>query len=72
LPDLCVRALREYQEAQHHLRMEQGLAWIETGYLFTTRHGAPIEPRNLTRMFTQICEKHGCAGSDFMICGTPA
>jgi integrase len=45
LPDLCVRALREYQEAQHHLRMEQGLAWIETGYLFTTRHGAPIEPR---------------------------
>ncbi len=25
----------------------QGLAWIETDYLFTTRHGTPVEPRNL-------------------------
>ncbi|MCA1704696.1 MAG: site-specific integrase [Actinobacteria bacterium] len=58
LPDVCVRALKEYQDAHHHLRMEQGLAWIDTGYLFTTRHGTPIEPRNLTRMFTQVCEKH--------------
>jgi integrase len=59
LPDLCVRALKEYQDTQQHWREEQGLAWIETGYLFTTRHGTPIEPRNLTRMFGQICEKHG-------------
>jgi integrase len=58
LPELCVRALNEYQDAQHHLRIEQGLAWVDTGYLFTTRHGTPIEPRNLTRMFAQICEKH--------------
>lgn len=41
------------------LRKDQGLAWVETGYLFTTRCGTPIEPRNLTRMFGQICEKHG-------------
>jgi integrase len=58
LPDLCVRALKEYQDAQQQLRIEQGLAWIDTGYLFTTRNGTPIEPRNLTRMFAQICEKH--------------
>lgn len=59
LPDLCVRALQGYRNAQQQLREDQGLAWIETGYLFTTRYGTPIEPRNLTRMFGQICEKHG-------------
>lgn len=59
LPDLCVRVLKQYQDAQQHLREEQGLAWVETGYLFTTRYGTPIEPRNLTRMFGHICEKHG-------------
>lgn len=36
-----------------------GLGWIDTGYLSTTRHGTPLEPRNLTRMFAQICEHHG-------------
>ncbi len=58
LPNLCVRALKEYQEAHQRLRIEQGLAWIDTGYPFTTRHGTLIEPRNLTRMFAQVCEKH--------------
>ncbi len=41
------------------LRAEQGLAWVDTGYLFTTRHGTPLEPRNLTRDFRRICEHHG-------------
>ena len=26
-------------------------AWIDTGLVFTTRHGTPIEPRNFTRSF---------------------
>lgn len=59
LPDLCIRALTEYRDAHDQRRAELGLAWIETGYLFTTRHGTPLEPRNLTRMFAQICEHHG-------------
>ncbi|MDQ3988830.1 MAG: site-specific integrase [Actinomycetota bacterium] len=59
LPELGVRALTAYRDAQHRLRAEQGLAWAETDYLFTTRHGTPIEPRNLTRMFAQLCVKHG-------------
>lgn len=37
----------------------KGLAWVDTGYLFTTRHGTPLEPRNLTRDFRRICEHHG-------------
>ena len=26
-------------------------AWIDTGLVFTTRHGTPIEPRNFNRSF---------------------
>jgi integrase len=59
LPGLCVRVLREYRDAQDRLRREQGLAWVDTGYVFTTRHGTPIEPRNLTRIFGQLCDTHG-------------
>ena len=28
-----------------------GDAWIETGLIFTGRHGTPIEPRNFNRSF---------------------
>jgi integrase len=28
-----------------------GRAWIDTGLVFTTRHGTPIEPRNFNRSF---------------------
>jgi integrase len=54
------------------LREDHGLAWIDTGYLFTTRHGTPIEPRNLTRMFAQICETHQLRRISFTRCGTHA
>jgi integrase len=33
--------------------LETGLAWIETGLAFTTRHGTPIEPRNVNRSFSR-------------------
>lgn len=47
--------------------------WEETGYVFTTRTGRPIEPRNLYRSFTRVAKtaglrvirlhdaRHGCA-----------
>jgi integrase len=31
-------------------------AWPETGLVFTTRTGRPIEPRNLVRSFRRICD----------------
>ena len=30
--------------------------WIDTGLVFTTKTGRPIEPRNLVRSFTRICQ----------------
>src|SRR5262249_12319202 len=35
-----------------------GRAWQDTGLVFTTRSGLPIEPRNLLRSFRRICDQH--------------
>src|SRR5215467_10776344 len=37
-------------------RADMGSAWPETGLVFTTRTGRPIEPRNLVRSFRRICD----------------
>ncbi len=34
-------------------------AWIDTGLVFTTRHGTPIEPRNFNRSFDRRNSKAG-------------
>jgi integrase len=36
-----------------------GAAWTDTGLVFTTRTGLPVEPRNLTRSFERICGANG-------------
>jgi integrase len=36
-----------------------GRAWLDTGLVFTTRTGRPIEPRNLVRSFSRICDHSG-------------
>ena len=51
LPDLCVdRAEAPQAAAGRRPRARRG-AWIDTGLVFTTRHGTPIEPRNFNRSF---------------------
>jgi len=51
-----VLALRtRTQEAD---RLQLGRAWEDTGLVFTTRTGRPIEPRNLVRSFHRICAAH--------------
>ena len=53
LPGLCVTALKLRRQQQDADRARVGKAWIETGLVFTTRHGTPIEPRNFNRSFTR-------------------
>jgi integrase len=36
-----------------------GHAWTDTGLIFTTRTGRPVEPRNLVRSFARICDSNG-------------
>ncbi len=65
--------LRWERLRQAALREAAGDQWEETGYVFTTRTGRPIEPRNLYRSFTRVAgtaglrvirlhdARHGCA-----------
>ena len=57
LPDLCVTAIRLRKQQQDADRERVGEAWIDTGLVFTTRHGTPIEPRNFSRSFDRRIKK---------------
>jgi integrase len=56
LLDAAAQALKLQAERQAHYRIDMGSAWPETGLVFTTRTGRPIEPRNLVRSFRRICD----------------
>ncbi|MGW4214817.1 tyrosine-type recombinase/integrase [Lentzea sp. NPDC004789] len=57
LPASLVKALREHRKRQNEERFEAGTAWKDTGLVFTTKLGGPIEPRNVNRMFEALCKK---------------
>ncbi|MGC9670502.1 site-specific integrase [Planosporangium sp. 12N6] len=49
LPAPCLAALRQHRAAQDAERKTAGKDWKESGLVFTTTIGTPIEPRNLNR-----------------------
>ncbi|MGW2301704.1 tyrosine-type recombinase/integrase [Streptomyces sp. NPDC001809] len=59
LPAICVAPLRRQRLKQAAARERAGEKWTETGYVFTTRTGQPIEPRNLYRSFTRVAKNAG-------------
>ncbi|WP_421108708.1 tyrosine-type recombinase/integrase [Streptomyces sp. NEAU-S77] len=61
LPDECVTALRARRAQQRGDRLAAGEKWKGGGsdLVFTTKNGTPIEPRNLNRAFTLLCDKAG-------------
>ena len=56
---LAKDALAARRHAQDADRANLGRCWADTGLVFTTRTGRPVEPRNLVRSFTRICDNHG-------------
>jgi integrase len=59
LPQLAVAALREWQEDQAAERQAAGAHWRDTGRVFTTATGAPLDIRNIRRMFKAVCVEAG-------------
>lgn len=59
LPGICVAPLRWQRMKQATMRETAGAKWEETGYVFTTRTGRPIEPRNVYRSFTRVAKDAG-------------
>ncbi|MER6958433.1 site-specific integrase [Streptomyces sp. NPDC000618] len=73
LPAMCIAPLRWHRMRQVAAKQRAGESWDDGGYVFATRNGRPIEPRNMYRSFTRVAEsaglrvirlhdaRHGCA-----------
>jgi integrase len=56
---LTREALLAQRERQAEQRAAAGDDWADTGYVFTTRTGQPVEPRNVTRSFDRVVAETG-------------
>jgi integrase len=54
LPAVCVSALVRHKAQQDEDRKWAGTRWQETGFVFTTRIGTPMDPRDLLRDYYRI------------------
>jgi integrase len=56
LPASLVTALRAHVEVQHLERMVAP-AWVDPGLVFTTSVGTALEPRNVSRSWSTLCDR---------------
>ncbi|MFD9396524.1 tyrosine-type recombinase/integrase [Streptomyces sp. NPDC060000] len=73
LPAMCIAPLRWHRMRQLAAKQRAGESWDDGGYVFATRNGRPVEPRNMYRSFTRVAQsaglrvirlhdaRHGCA-----------
>lgn len=59
LPPLAVDALRARRTLQLEERLLIGPRWVDTGYLFTSRYGAPVHREHLSSYFHTILKRVG-------------
>lgn len=59
LPDVCVEALRAHFKRQQVEREWAGSAWRETGFVFTSTIGTPLDDRRVLLGFTRLVETAG-------------
>jgi len=55
LPSTLLEKLRTHRAEQNTQRLKLGKAWANSGHIFTTSIGTPIDPRNMYREFRDIC-----------------
>ncbi len=59
LPTECIHYLMEHKEQQGKDRETAGAAWQDSGLVFTTPIGRPLDPANLTRRFRTFLDRAG-------------
>ena len=59
LPAPVVAALRTHKARQAGEHLAAGVAWVDTGLVFTTTIGTPIDPSNLRREFGKVTAAAG-------------
>ncbi len=62
LPDEVADSLRAHRDRQAGERLSAGASWIDSGLVFTTALGTPIDPSNFRRQFDKVCAKAGLVG----------
>lgn len=56
LPAFAVRSLLKHKASQETESIEAGSAWSDTGFVFTSTIGTPLDPRNAHDVFRKILE----------------
>ncbi|WP_442803438.1 tyrosine-type recombinase/integrase [Streptomyces pseudogriseolus] len=59
MPALCLAPLRWHRLRQREAFRRTGVDWSASGYVFATRNGRPVEPRNVYRSFTRVAGDAG-------------
>jgi integrase len=59
LPQAAVDALREHLERQSQDKLRAGPLWRDSGLVFTTSLGGPMDAGNIRRSFRAICKTAG-------------
>jgi integrase len=59
LPQVCLSVLHSHRCRQEEERKCAGTAWRDTGYVFTSRIGTPLDPRNVNDEFREIVDRAG-------------
>ena len=59
LPNPMLQMLKSHRSGQAAERLALGEAWTDSGHIFTTTVGTPIDPRNLGREFKSVCASAG-------------
>jgi integrase len=59
LPHIAVEGLQAHRQCQLGERALLGERWPDTGLVFTSTHGTPLEPRNVVRHFHETLRKAG-------------
>jgi integrase len=62
LSPAVVAMLRKHKTAQAAERLRAGNLWTDSGLVFTTEMGAPVDPRNFLRVLEDAAEAAGVAG----------
>jgi len=59
LPQILISAFHAHRVRQDEERLLAGSRWVETGYVFTTQRGTPLDPRNALRSFYSLLKAAG-------------
>ncbi|HSA49784.1 MAG TPA: site-specific integrase, partial [Yinghuangia sp.] len=59
LPTFVLDALKERRQQQEEEYKECGPEWLDSGYVFTTAVGSPVDPRNLLRHWYALRKRAG-------------